>query len=906
MAAAPATHAAAPIAPRLEHSRPRTDWAHVGTLKPVVSPPPLTFDGDRFGRSVAGARSMAAARHRLPSGRTAPSGIMRDAATVQDIITPAATVAGELVAHDAGVMPAAPPAPHRKSAAGRQRQSPELVTSDLTLEYPTAELKRPPVAPVTWTPDEGFVDEEPEQPRPMTMFRRRAQVRPVADPGELRDEDAPDEELLDGDVLDSAPPTVRFVPAEGRRQVAPPRDLVDLVEQVTGVHVGDAIIDRSPQVSERAAELGAIAYTEGGTVHLPAELGDIDQPEVRAVTAHELVHVAQHRLAEGELPHEESPEGHRMEGEARAVQRALAPGAPVVPAFIRSGANLPAHRTQGSSGVQRLANEASGEDFSDIDQSDIEPGSGDDRFVWQEREGEPTGVPWDERRLWDQRFETTHSTTLQAKRDEHHARLLHDLAAGGTPTREQMLAVRRQLDHDMPYQFGPPFGIQPYPELLPGETAGAGRGGGGGAGATAAVAGRAVAATVPASTAAETGRANEALRHITSRAHEQHRLHGDHGGSTMHLFEERFELERNMRWEVLSAKREAAQAEGAAGDHVVALSDDEMARIREAVDIEIPMSVAYPQYIENEYMRLSVAGQLDGPAPAGGTRGSGAGARTAGGPPGASTPGTPSTPGTGAATTPAPGTSDAQSKIEDILRDARAAQHPGEGGAFAWGDLPELYRVRFEYEKDLRRQVLWAKVAGAVHGGAEVGTLINLDQAELDRIHEAVDLAHPLALETRDYLDTDENLSHRITDEDVTNFGRQPQPAPTIDTTPTTPAPDTAPTATPAPAPTPAGAPAPPTTDTGTPADAPAAPAAPAQSQSAGAVALATGIAGLIGSMMRDEDHAGDEMAGKVVESLTEIDIEVLSRRLWERLRRELRTELLIDRERAGALADIR
>ena len=114
------------------------------------------------------------------------------------------------------------------------------------------------------------------------------------------------------------------------------------------------------------------------------------------------------------------------------MQRALAPGAPVVPAFIRSGANLPAHRTQGPTGVQRLANEASGEDFSDLDLSDVEPGSGDDRFLWQEREGEPTGVPWGERRAWAERFETTHSTTLQGKRDDFHEQMLRAAAGGGT------------------------------------------------------------------------------------------------------------------------------------------------------------------------------------------------------------------------------------------------------------------------------------------------------------------------------------------------------------------------------------------------------------------------------------------------------------------------------------------
>ena len=829
---------------------------------------------------------------------------MRDAVTVEGIITPADAAAAELATEGAGVMPAAPPATHRKVFAGKREQSGELVSADVELRYPTADLRRPPMGPVTWTPDEGFVEEEqPEQAPPMTMFRRRTPIRPAGDVTESGESDESDDELDEADH-----PTVRFVPAEGPRRVAPPRDLVDLVEQVTGVHVGDTIIDRSPQVSERAGELGAIAFTEGGTVHLPAELGDIDHPDVRGVTAHELVHVAQHRIAQGELPHEDSPEGRRMEGEARAVQRALAPGAPVVPAFIRSGANLPAHRTQGPVGVQRLANEASGEDFSDVDLTDIEPGSGDDRFLWQEREGEPIGGPWAERRAWDEHFETVNSTTLQGKRDDRHAQLLNEAAGGGTATREQMLEVRRRLDREMPYQFGPPFGVQPYPELLPGETGvgvAAGAGGAGGGAAASAGGARSLAATAPASTALETGRANEALRHITSRAHEQHRLHGDHEGSTMHLFEERFELERQMRWEVLSAKRDAALEEGAAADHVVTLTDDEVARIHEAIDVEIPMNVAYPQYLENSHMRLSVAGALDGPAPAGGARGGGAGARaTVAG--AAATGHAPGAPAAGATTTPTAGAEGAERAIASILEYAREHAGHAPAGELSGQDWLAVYQVRFDLEKGLRRQVLESKVANAVQSGSEVGTLIQLDQHELDQIHEAIDLAHPINQENPTYLDTDENLSHRITDEDVTRIGRRAQAV-----TPTTDAAvpaatDGNPAAAATPAVSPGANPAAAPIDAGAPAESPADAAAPAQSHSVGAVALATGIAGLMHSMMHDEDHAGDEMAGRVVESLTEIDIEVLSRRLWERLRRELRTELLIDRERAGALADIR
>jgi hypothetical protein len=39
---------------------------------------------------------------------------------------------------------------------------------------------------------------------------------------------------------------------------------------------------------------------------------------------------------------------------------------------------------------------------------------------------------------------------------------------------------------------------------------------------------------------------------------------------------------------------------------------------------------------------------------------------------------------------------------------------------------------------------------------------------------------------------------------------------------------------------------------------------------------------------------------------LDELDLDLLSRRLYERLRSQLRTELLVDRERSGLLSDLR
>src|SRR4029453_4820639 len=176
---------------------------------------------------------------------------------------------------------------------------------------------------------------------------------------------------------------------------------------------------------------------------------------------------------------------------------------------------------------------------------------------------------------------------------------------------------------------------------------------------------------------------------------------GDHEGSLVELIEERFQLERTMRLEVLHAMRDAAIAEGAAQDHGVALNEHESARLRAAVDVEIPLHVPYPQYLENAAMHMSVAGLLDGPLPTGGTAGARTtgtgttGAPTTGGTPGTTAPGT----GTGTpATTPAAGAGDAQSRLTDILRDARENAGEARLGRLSGGDWLEIYQVRFDLE----------------------------------------------------------------------------------------------------------------------------------------------------------------------------------------------------------------
>jgi hypothetical protein len=56
------------------------------------------------------------------------------------------------------------------------------------------------------------------------------------------------------------------------------------------------------------------------------------------------------------------------------------------------------------------------------------------------------------------------------------------------------------------------------------------------------------------------------------------------------------------------------------------------------------------------------------------------------------------------------------------------------------------------------------------------------------------------------------------------------------------------------------------------------------------------------GDAVHDRQQAA---ASTLLSSASEHDIDALSRRIWSRIRREMRTELLIDRERAGVLADL-
>lgn len=113
-----------------------------------------------------------------------------------------------------------------------------------------------------------------------------------------------------------------------------PGDLAVAVRSVVGVDVSDVPVRRGPEVSAAARTLNARAFTTRGEVHLPAEVGQFDNPQARGLLAHELVHAAQQRMLGSALPDESSAEGELLEREAVATEMWVRGDAPQPPALV--------------------------------------------------------------------------------------------------------------------------------------------------------------------------------------------------------------------------------------------------------------------------------------------------------------------------------------------------------------------------------------------------------------------------------------------------------------------------------------------------------------------------------------------------------------------------------------------
>jgi hypothetical protein len=218
---------------------------------------------------------------------------------------------------------------------------------------------------------------------------------------------------------------------------------------------------------------------------------------------------------------------------------------------------------------------------------------------------------------------------------------------------------------------------------------------------------------------------------------------------------------------------------------------------------------------------------------------------------------------------------------------SRAVGAPPPARMLDEGDVATRIQNRFTAEREARRRVLTAKLAEANRDFTGV-RFVALSRDEIDAIRTAVDIQWPFDSDDRPYLDDEEDVSLTGDGEhfggpvpdSIVEAGRHRRDQPVSDDAATAAAHNR-----------PSGAPealvptTPPATEQPTP-DAAMAP---------------TPIHPAIPS-----PYEGAERAAAAVDEMGDLDVDALFRRLWVRIRRELRTELLIDRERAGALADFR
>jgi hypothetical protein len=791
---------------------------------------------------VAGARPIAATRHHrpLPHGQ-APSGLLLDAARIEAITPTEPHAAPEIPA----VLPSAPTGEpvHRAARPGPVPQR-NLLTSELSVSFSEPPDRRlDGTTAMSWTPDIGFTESGPK----LSQVGRHA--LPEIEHDEPEQEDVAPE------------PELRYIPVPGPRRERPPRDVIDVVERATGVAVSDAVIDRSPEATQRAAAMGAIAFTEQSTIHLPAELGEIS--ELHGVVAHELTHVAQQRQ-HGAVPAEDSPEGRLLEAQAQAVQRSVSGG--VRPHFLRTRrGSLDLVR-----GAQRLAedDDAYGwqnrPDFDDSDDaSPFDLGLTITEGSWLDRRRDAADARRNQQLEQVRRaYELEHRIQLQGLRDRRYQEIIdetlrerrteaarEDEELPEALNRADLLHARQQLDEEMPWEFGVPERVDPYPGTLPPETG--------------------------QQTVAGTG----VLRRETTGG-------GSGGGGS-----------------------------GGAGS--------------------------------TPTRRAPVTGTRPGGRTGTGT---GAGAR-----PGAAT-GAGRRPGTGGA---GAGGGDGFDWQHREPTDQQAITAMFGGGLF--GDLllraagpetdedrrqaeaerlPDLLEQRHEREKELRHATLSDKLRQRATEAAREdkqaeSTPIVLTSAEITSIREQIDRDMPLQFATPTYLPrgddskiTDDGTFSDATDTEVetgraTEAGAAGEPGASGAQTPAG-APATGPASSPATAA--ATHPATAAEHQETPAehepahetDGDTGGGEPRRSRIGTGMALAGGFAlGRLADRFADDDdqhertahtsdHAIDEeAAGRVFAAATDLDIDALSRRIWSRIRREMRTELLIDRERSGTLADL-
>ncbi len=178
-----------------------------------------------------------------------------------------------------------------------------------------------PVAPVTDQRDLGRGKARSPERRDQSAERRDQSAERRDQSPERRDQSPGRRDQSAG----------RWDQSAGEAQQVPPATVASF-GRLTGIDLGFVPLVRGPEVAANAAQRNAVAYTEGGAVHLPAAAGPVGPAGTAGpsgsvaserVLAHELTHVMQQR-AFGDLAREDGPWGDALEAQAVAVERHVA------------------------------------------------------------------------------------------------------------------------------------------------------------------------------------------------------------------------------------------------------------------------------------------------------------------------------------------------------------------------------------------------------------------------------------------------------------------------------------------------------------------------------------------------------------------------------------------------------
>ena len=324
-------------------------WRHVPALAPLITRADLRVaDPLGFGHGVAGSQSLTT-RVAAPAAHDPHlAGLVHLHARPQvPLVVPTELVLPDTGTYELPLPPRIKPRPVPVVAApapGMDLVHATLPAVEIDDDFgdddlgfgsdgPGPPFEPPPVPPTPPAPPEATIESPPE--RTTRIFRpRRLGLGDPLPPGQ-RPGDRPESTPETRDEPDVAPsgPSARqeaFNEAidaaireesERRARSEPvPDDLRATLSTAFGTAVGTRPLHRGPDVTRRAQQIGARAFTEHEEVYVSDDVGPLAQTEARATIAHELTHVAQQWTLGTALPDEHTVAGRRLEAAARSVE----------------------------------------------------------------------------------------------------------------------------------------------------------------------------------------------------------------------------------------------------------------------------------------------------------------------------------------------------------------------------------------------------------------------------------------------------------------------------------------------------------------------------------------------------------------------------------------------------------